>query len=61
MSILDDAIKKISKEKEIDPKILKKILDLEIEFDDSKDATTINTRQKKIEKIIDENKWSLKN
>ena len=56
MSILDDAIKKISKEKEIDPKILKKILDLEIEFDDSKDATTINTRQKKIEKIIDENK-----
>ncbi len=56
MSILEDAIKKISKEKEIDPKILKKILALEIEFDDLKDAATNNTRQKKIEKIIDENK-----
>tara|TARA_Y100000022_G_scaffold85654_1_gene73852 strand:- start:167 stop:337 length:171 start_codon:yes stop_codon:yes gene_type:complete len=56
MSILEDAIKKISKEKEIDPKILKQILALEIEFDDLKDAATNNTRQKKIEKIIDENK-----
>ena len=55
MSILDDAIIKISKEKEIDSKLLIKILDLEIEFDDSKDVTTINTRQKKIEKIIDDN------
>lgn len=55
MSILDNAIKKVSKEKDIDQKLLKKILDLEIEFDDSKDSTSVSTRQKKIEKIIDSN------
>lgn len=54
MDILNKAISKIAKEKNINEEIIKEIISLESEFKGDA-ASSVRIRQKKIEQFLDDN------